>query len=149
MATFALRKFVFHLNIYDSRIEISTLITTFLLLEFADLLLHPITKIINLFLSSHVFRDEMKLALVTPVQKKSDLVQSLILVHVYWTVMWSSLRFTLGLRTLWYLSSQHTIRITQLRRYLIRLSILLLSVDGKNAALLALLDQSASFDTIH
>ena len=73
MATFALRKFVFHLNIYDSRIEISTLITTFLLLEFADLLLHPITKIINLSLSSGVFPDEMKLALVTPVLKKSDL----------------------------------------------------------------------------
>jgi hypothetical protein len=42
-------------------------IPTFFLLEFADLLLHPITKIINLSLSPGVFPDEMKLALVTPV----------------------------------------------------------------------------------
>jgi hypothetical protein len=48
-------------------------IPTFLLLEFADLLLHLITKIINLSLSSGVFPDRMMLALVTPVLKKSDL----------------------------------------------------------------------------
>jgi hypothetical protein len=39
----------------------------------ADLLLHPITRIINLSLSSGVFPDEMKLALLFPVLKKSEL----------------------------------------------------------------------------
>ncbi len=48
-------------------------IPTFLLKEFSDILVHPITNIINLSLSSGIFPDEMKLAFVTPLLKKSDL----------------------------------------------------------------------------
>ena len=48
-------------------------IPTFLLKEFSDILVHPITNVINLSLSSGIFPDEMKLAFVTPLLKKSDL----------------------------------------------------------------------------
>jgi hypothetical protein len=41
-------------------------IPTFLLKEFSDILVHPITNIINLSLSSGIFPNEMKLAFVSP-----------------------------------------------------------------------------------
>ena len=45
-------------------------IPTFLLKDFSDILVHPITNVINLSLSSGIFPDEMKLAFVTPLLKK-------------------------------------------------------------------------------
>ena len=47
-------------------------IPTFLLKDFSDILVHN-TNVINLSLSSGIFPDEMKLAFVTPLLKKSDL----------------------------------------------------------------------------
>jgi hypothetical protein len=56
-----------------SKFSLRDSIPTFLLKEFSDILVHPITNIINLSLSSGIFPDEMKLLFVIPLLKKSDL----------------------------------------------------------------------------
>ena len=48
-------------------------IPTYVLNNLVDVPVAPITKIVNLFLSSGVFPDAMKLALVTPLLKKPNI----------------------------------------------------------------------------
>ena len=135
-------------------------IPTFLLLEFSDLLLHPITKIINLSLSSGVFPDEMKLALVTPVLKKSDLDSNVLsnyrpvsnlsfLSKLVERVVVKQLTFHLESENLMVpVQSAYRKNHSTETALLKIVNDLLLSVDGNNAAILALLDQRAAFDTV-
>jgi hypothetical protein len=135
-------------------------IPTFFLLQFADLLLHPITKIINLSLSSGVFPDEMKLALVTPVLKKSDLDSNVLsnyrpvsnlsfLSKLVERVVVKQLTFHLESENLMVpVQSAYRKNHSTETALLKIVNDLLLSVDGKNAAILALLDQRAAFDAV-
>ena len=135
-------------------------IPTFLLKELLHVLAPPITNIVNLSLSSGIFPDEMKLALVTPLLKKSSLspedlnnyrpVSNLsFLSKLVERVAARQLRSHLETTELYVpvqsaYRSYHSTETALLKV----LNDLLLVADRGEAALLALLDQSAAFDTI-
>jgi len=120
----------------------------------------PITNIVNLSLSSGVFPDEMKLALVTPLLKKTSLSPEILnnyrpvsnlsfLSKLVERVVARQLRSHLETAGLYVpvqsaYRSNHSTETALLKV----LNDLLLVADRGDAALLTLLDQSAAFDTI-
>ena len=135
-------------------------IPTFLLKKLLHVLASPITKIVNMSLSSGVFPDEMKLALVTPLLKKAGLspenldnyrpVSNLsFLSKLIERVVARQLSFHLESSGL-YVPVQSAYRPNHSTETALLkiLNDLLLVADSGDAAILALLDQSAAFDTI-
>jgi hypothetical protein len=136
-------------------------IPTSLLKELLPVLAPSLLRLVNLSLSTGVFPDEMKLALVTPLLKKSSFDPEVL--GNFWPV--SNLSFLSKLiqrvvarQLIAYLErgsllvpvqsayrANHSTETALLKV----LNNLLNAVDRGEAAILALLDQSAAFDTIH
>lgn len=133
---------------------------TFLLKEFVSVLAPPITHLINLSLSTGVFPTDMKMAYITPLLKKHDLdvdvlsnyrpisilsFVSKLLERVAAKQFVSHLESQLLFVPVQSAYRSHHSTETALLKVL---NDLLTSVDRGDAAILALLDQSAAFDTV-
>jgi hypothetical protein len=135
-------------------------IPTFILKKFADVLAPSMTKLINISLALGVFRDEMKLALVTPLLKKPTLspeeldnyrpvsnlsfLSKLIERAVVKQLVAHLCDFNLFVPVQSAYRAHHSTETALLRV----LNDLLVAVDEGDAVILTLLDQSAAFDTI-
>jgi len=135
-------------------------IPTSLLKKFAEYLAVPIAAIVNLSLSIGVFPDEMKLAFVTPLLKKPTLCSDDL--NNYRPVSLLSFLSKLVERVVCKQLAMHLINCNlyvpvqsayrpdhSTETALLKVvNDLLVSIDNGEAAVLALLDQSAAFDTI-
>ncbi len=135
-------------------------IPTFLLRKYADYLVVPIAAILNMPFSSGVSPEEMKLALVTPLLKKQSLCPDDL--NNYRLVLLLSFLSKLVERVVLKQLTKHLVSCNlyvpvqsayrpkhSTKPALLKVvSDLLPAVDGDIAAALALLDQSAAFDTV-
>jgi hypothetical protein len=135
-------------------------IPTSLLKRYADHLAIPIATMVNLSLSSGIFPDEMKLAYVTPLLKKTGLCPENVnnyrpvsllsfLSKLIERVVSKQLSKHLTLHNL-YVPVQSAYRADHSTETALLKIVndLLLTVDEGDAAVLALLDQSSAYDTI-
>ena len=135
-------------------------IPTSLLKKFAEYLAVPIAAIVNLSLSLGVFPDEMKLAFVTPLLKKPTLCPDDL--NNFRPVSLLSFLSKLVERVVCKQLATHLVKCNlyvpvqsayrpdhSTETALLKVvNDLLISIDNGDAAVLALLDQSAAFDTI-
>jgi hypothetical protein len=133
-------------------------IPTSLLKELLPVLAPSLLRLVNLSLSTNVFPDEIKLALVTPLLKKSSLEPEVLgnflpdsnlsfLSKLLERVVARQLIAYLERRSLLVLvrsayRANHSTETALIKK----LNVLLIAVDRGEAVVLALLDQSAAFD---